>query len=344
MKVSNNIALSVMVLMAMTFLGSKVSGQAIHFSNFNQVGTILNPAQTGAYYGTARVGGVYRDQYRKVSGQPYSTTLLYVDAPITFIGKQHKSWLGLGGNAYIDQAGLAALNTLAYNLSAAYHYALDDNYRNVISIAASAGYANRRNDLMNSSLFFENEINNDGSIGGQTSQDRNAFAKNASFADVGVGAMLKYGLSDRANITVGTGVMHLNKPTVSFVSKEYNVPLRFNVHAGVDYAISNQLMVTPSVLFAKLGEAQQVQIQAMAGYQLNPTFLLKGGLGTRLQESVQLFLGAAFNRFDVGVSYDYTLSEISNAATGGALELALSYIFIKETKVASKPKFICPQL
>lgn len=341
---SKKIKVFLLAMIGLLGLDTNLWAQAIHFSHFDQAGFILNPAKTGAYYGTARVGGIYRDQYRKINSQPYSTTLLYVDSPISYVGKNNKSWLGVGATAYVDKVGLAKLSTNAINLTAAYHYALDQNYKNVISIAGTAGYTSRRNNLTNAKLLFEDEINPNGSIGGQTSKDRNTFGNNVSYLDAGAGIMLKSRISEKATLTLGSGLMHLNKPSVGLGTETVSMPLRINAHASIDLSVGEKLQLTPRVLYSKMSEAQQTQIQAIVGYQIKPDFMLKGGLGTRLNDAAQLFLGAEFNRFDVGIGYDYTISDLSNSTTGGALELAVSYIFIKERNVTSTPRFICPQL
>lgn len=323
---------------------ARIDAQAIHFSQFDKAGFIINPAKAGSFYGTARVGGIYRDQNRKISSHPFTTTQLYVDSPISFVGKNKRSWIGVGGMMYVDRVGLAALSTNSYNASAAYHYSLDAAYANVISVAGSFGYVQKSNDLGSGKLFFEDEVSPNGSIGGQSSQDRNTYAKNVSYMDISAGLLYKSRLSESMKLAIGTGIAHLNRPSVEFGTTATKMPIRINAHASLEKRFDDKLRVMPRIFFARMGQAQQIQAQAIAGYKINPSFELKGGLGTRIGDAVQVMLGAEFSTFDVGISYDYTISDIANANTGGALELALSYIFIKEKKVSSKPKLICPQL
>lgn len=320
-----------------------LAGQDIHFSQFDQAGFILNPAKVGSYYGSARVGGMYRDQFRRVSSKPYSTALLYVDSPISFVGKDKQSWLGVGAAAYVDRVGVAQLSTNSVLLSAGYHYALDTDYKTVISVAGSAGYNNRNNDLNRGDVFFEEEINGDGTIGDPSSVDRSTFANGMSYLDLGAGVMLQTRLNQKSALTVGSGLTHLNGPTSGF-GEGATLPIRVNAHASLDYTVSNKLEITPRVLYSVMGAADQIQLQALAGYKMRDNLKLKGGLGSRFGDAMQIFIGAEFDRFDVGLGYDFTVSDLTNSTSGGALELAASYIFMKERKVQSTPKFICPQL
>ncbi|MBK8562535.1 MAG: hypothetical protein IPN76_04125 [Saprospiraceae bacterium] len=53
----------------------------------------INPAFAGAYEGTFRIGGIYRDQARTAIGKSAYSTALCGDAPILMIGKRH--WIGV---------------------------------------------------------------------------------------------------------------------------------------------------------------------------------------------------------------------------------------------------------
>ena len=102
------------------FLFGHLHAQDIHWSLFNLSPLTLNPAHTGDFNGTFRVGGIIRDQARSVlSNEDYLTPSIHVDAPIIMLGK--RNWLGIGGMVYNDKAGTAALTTTSAMLSAAIH-------------------------------------------------------------------------------------------------------------------------------------------------------------------------------------------------------------------------------
>ena len=71
--------------------------QDLHFSYFQFQPVQLNPALTGAFEGTARIGGIFREQRRQVSNAPISTPSVYVDAPI-IRGFGKRDWIGIGSS------------------------------------------------------------------------------------------------------------------------------------------------------------------------------------------------------------------------------------------------------
>jgi len=92
------------LLFLLSGLFTQVSGQDIHWSLYNMSPLTLNPALTGGFLGTARVGGIYRDQAFNTTGTPgFTTPSFYADAPIVSIGK--RDWLGIGGMFFSDEAG-----------------------------------------------------------------------------------------------------------------------------------------------------------------------------------------------------------------------------------------------
>ena len=116
---------SVAFLVCAFLFSSVILSQDIHFSQFNFSPLTLNPALTGSYEGTARIGGIYRDQWRTDLANPYKTPSFYIDAPI-IKGLRAIDWVGVGMTVVSDEAGSTELKTGGSYLSAAYHLALDD--------------------------------------------------------------------------------------------------------------------------------------------------------------------------------------------------------------------------
>jgi len=91
---------SLLLFCSILFFGS-TQAQDIHWTMFDMSPLTLNPAFTGAYEGTFRVGGIYRSQWNSFT-TGFETPSVYVDAPILMIGK--KSWLAVGGIRMIWEA------------------------------------------------------------------------------------------------------------------------------------------------------------------------------------------------------------------------------------------------
>ena len=94
---------------AALFLTTSAMAQDIHFSQFGLSPLTLNPALTGAYEGTFRIGGIYRNQWSGiVKSGGYTTPSIYLDAPIVR-GFGKNDWLGAGLVVLQDKSGRGLL-------------------------------------------------------------------------------------------------------------------------------------------------------------------------------------------------------------------------------------------
>jgi len=320
-----------------------VKAQDIHFSLFDMSPLSLNPANTGAFEGSFRVGGIYRDQYRGVTAEQFSTPMFYIDAPVFTIGKRKKDWIGIGAMLFQDKAGLAQFQTSSAQFSVALHHTFDNSYKNVLTFGIQGGPVSRKIDLANAGLHFEDEAVN-GAFGGATSVDR-MLDGNANYTDFTVGVNFQSRVSEKTNFNIGASLGHLLQPDISFGgSNSFEQDMRIQVNAGLTRMLNEKFTISPSLYFTTLGPASQVQLQALGGYQFNDKFQLNFGGGYRLADAGQLILGAFINDIKVAASYDFTVSELSDARSGGAFELALGYIFKIYKDVEVKPIILCPHL
>ena len=83
--------------------------QDIHFTLHQMTPLAFNPANTGAFYGSYRLSGLYRDQYRSVTGKgAFMTPTISVDLPV-IRGFKKTDWVGVGLFIYSDKSGDAGL-------------------------------------------------------------------------------------------------------------------------------------------------------------------------------------------------------------------------------------------
>ncbi|HQU59713.1 MAG TPA: PorP/SprF family type IX secretion system membrane protein, partial [Saprospiraceae bacterium] len=127
----------------MAILGT-LQAQDIHYSLFNMSPLTMNPGLTGSFYGTVRVGGIYRGQWYNVSDATgFETPSFYADAPIVR-GFRKNDWVGVGIAVFNDKAGSVKLRTNASLISAAYHLGLGKDGNNVLTLGLQAGSVSRR--------------------------------------------------------------------------------------------------------------------------------------------------------------------------------------------------------
>ena len=123
---------------AILVLSGQLSAQDIHWSMYNMSPLTLNPANTGAFSGTFRIGGIYRDQWASViASNPYRTPSFYIDAPIVR-GFGKNDWIGIGAMLYSDEAGSGQLGTTSTQFSASYHLAMNKKATSILTFGTKS--------------------------------------------------------------------------------------------------------------------------------------------------------------------------------------------------------------
>lgn len=320
----------------------QLRSQDLHNTLFYMNPLHMNPAFSGAFEGTYRIGGIYRDQGRTVVTNAYSTPTLYIDAPILMIGKRH--WIGVGLLMFQDQAGDGKLRVSAGQLSGAFHASLDKKSKNVLTLGVQYGRVGRSlKDLAR--LNFDDEIRNkmpttDAVVGGGTEPK-------TDFTDINAGLLLKSKVNKTTDFNAGFSVRHLTSPAsdYNFGSSTVDFNMRFIAHAQLNTALNDKITLTPEIYYSSLSPASQFQAHAWAGYILKPDVKLNGGLGYRVGDSAQLLIGIDYKDFKAALGYDFTLSDLADAnSRQGGFEIAVNYIGKIYKKPKVKPVILCPHL
>lgn len=131
-----------------TAFGGGLQAQDVHYTLHNYAPLWLNPALTGSFYGSVRVGGIYRGQWHSIEGIQSPTA--YVDAPLAF-GLRKQDWIGVGLSLVNNRSpfdgmgpsgsgsGAADITENFFGFSVAYHLALDKKRQNVLTLGAQYG-------------------------------------------------------------------------------------------------------------------------------------------------------------------------------------------------------------
>lgn len=326
-------------------MGSLTSiGQDIHFTQYNMSPVSLNPALTGAFYGTYRIGGIYRNQWASVIS-PFSTPLFYIDAPI-LTGFRKSDWIGVGGVFLSDKAGKAKLGSSTFMGSVAYHFALNKKGTSILTLGVQGGKQSRTVSLTGKDIKFYEELDVDNPI---VSQDH-ALGEKAGFIDINAGLTLKTQMNNQTSMTLGFAVNHINNPKVSFggggSKDQVNLPQRFVGHGEFNFDLDKKWTMSPSFLYQSISTQSEANVQAMAGYKLIATkdknVKLNFGLGYRMGRNAEILLGVDYDNFKVGFAWDANTSPVTSNFNGG-YEIAASYIGKIYKKPKVNPVIFCPR-
>ncbi len=311
-----------------------VWAQDPQFSQFYATQVVLSPAFTGIADGP-RLALAYRMQWTAIPGY-YRTFAAAYDQPV-FFGRVRN---GLGLSFIADQAGEGNLTKLNVLLNYALHIELSKN--SALSLGLSGGIMQASIDFYR--LRFPDQIDpNAGFV--LPTQERNFF-ENRIHEDVNAGALWynKY-------VYVGTSVMHITQPQQRF----YNVPLpnpasarlpiRVNFFAGAQIPIDRNKEGKQSVGPAVMYRIQQPFQQLDLGFYVNldPVVL---GVWYRNQDAIIGLVGIQKGMVQVGYSYDYTISSLTNRISAGSHEVSLVLLFDKERRVGGmrhRRNYPCPR-
>ena len=349
--------LSRLIIIGLIYVGaSQLHAQDIHFSLFHMSPLSLNPAHTGAFSGTVRIGGIYRDQWASFLNDQFTTQLIYVDAPI-IRGFGANDWVGVGYTYHNDEAGsLSLINRGSFSFSAAYHKGLDKNGDNVLTLGIRAGSKTRElnteNILLGSEIDFAN-ADPASAARGLVTQDqglsRGEF--DANYFSLGVGLMLRSKLNDDANLELGFSIDDVTQGEYNLISTSAGSdgdkrPMSINGHGRLRYQLSDLWSITPGFLFRTIsGTKPEIGLQSWMGRKINDEFTLNFGAGYRFSDAAEVLVGVDYLQdLRVALSYDINLSSL-NAATNnnGGFELSAYYIIKLYKKPSADPAILCPK-
>ena len=339
-------------------LAAAAAGRAqdLHFSLLDFVPTWVNPALTGAYEGTARVGGLYRDQ-NIASGntRAYQTPSVYVDAPLLMIGE--KGWLGVGGTLIQDNAGLARLNTTWAQAAVSYHYILKESarrsQRTVLSIGLQGGILSRSADLGSDAIVLEEEQETalgGGGLGLGAGMERQGDNPNASGFDLGFGASLARRLDAERTVRLGVGLRHLVTPDYALASAEATRPTTVSLQGAYAQLLNEAYLVElQAFLQATGGGFVAAQLQGTVGkyFGEDKRRLVKAGLGVRLPARfVYPMIGFEVGDLKLAAAFDISANQLQTNAEGfqRGFEVGAQYVIKIYKEPVVERVILCPQI
>lgn len=336
----------------MAALGT-LKAQDVHYTLFDMSPLSLNPALTGAYQGTARVGGNYRSQWSSFLAADFlSTNSFFIDAPI-IRGFRKTDWVGVGMSTLTDQAGDTELKTSINGISASYHFALTKDAKTMLTLGLQGARVQR-------SLNFENVIFGDelqGELDGNPmlSEDK-GVSTDKNFFDINAGLLLRTALDDQSSLDVGLAFAHITRPVYNFVEDNDDPdaekrPMRITAHSTYRAQLTEKIGMAPSLLLQNSGGATEIVLQAWGNLLLKkeipadkqPEVKLNMGLGYRLGDAAQVLFGMDYGPLRVAGGFDLNTSQLNNATKGGGgFEVAAWYVFKIYKKPNTDPSILCP--
>ena len=312
------------------------SAQDTHYSQYFNVPLSLNPALTGKVDGTFRVGLDYRNQWFGLTndGSTYSTPSFFGDVPIRF---KNKDILGLGLNIVNDRSSGGRLSNFSGVISLAYHKALGKTNNHFLSFGLQGGLLQKKLDLANIRLADQIFLQNENITA--TSRD-NLQGSDGGF-DMNAGFHWSSKFSEKVSLNAGYAAMHFLQPEISFALSNDKLPLRHVAHLGADFSFSKHFGLLPFFTHMTQAKATENYFGLAMDFGFTHDVSMQLGAYYRMEDAVVPYLGLDIKGLKLGVSYDFTASDLQN--TSGGIEISIAYIGKYVAVPDVKPSLYCPR-
>jgi type IX secretion system PorP/SprF family membrane protein len=328
-------------VMAYFFCVFSALGQDLHFSQYYHSPLSANPANTGflpdADY---RMGIQYRNQWSSLMAQPYRTFSAFADGQI-FRNKFENGWLGVGALFMGDEAGSGVLRSAKAYGSVAYHQLLGNS--SLLGAGFNMGWSDKRIDV--SKLKFPDQFDGnffDGKLPTSVVLDNTSV----QYFDLQAGINYAYFPKEDIYFQFGFSLHHINRPKESFFSNseiDSRIPDRKIAFASGILKLNSSWIFSPSAYFTSQSGAREFSFGVMCNRDLSGdgSLQLLAGLYTRVGDAVIPSLGLQFNTTSICLTYDATISGLSNFnGRQGATEISI--IRKSDYPVSPGRQALCP--
>lgn len=321
----------------------------MHFSQFNEIPSLLNPALTGSEY-VMRAGIIYRNQWGSITvpyrtyGASYEMKFKASDWAKSdpYRSKSYKkafNRLAGGLSFFSDKAGDGGLGTNLVNLSLASFIKTGES--SMLSLGLQGSVIQRSVDF--NKFVFSNQYN--GTTYDRTPAPGEDYSShNFITPDVAAGVLWRYdreeetiGDNDQLSADLGFSMFHIIKPTQRFlVSSDDQLYSKYNAHGKMLIGIPRtRLGVAPSFMLTFQGKHKELLAGIMGKYYLKHDSKYTGyvkrssigiGLYYRNKDAVIFNFLLEYGQYAIGVSYDLNTSGLSKVSTlRGGPEIMLRF-------------------
>jgi type IX secretion system PorP/SprF family membrane protein len=346
MKIKNLLSISGILVLTC----SAVRSQDIHFSQYNQTPSLVNPALTGIS-NVLRASVIYKDQWRSVT-TPYKTYGASVEMKfkgsnwekagthMTKIYKKAFNRMAGGLSFYSDKAGDGNMGSTQINLSLATFIPL--NQYSSLSLGLQGSLVQRKIDY--SKLVFPDQYSGT-TYDPNMSQGETYGANNFIYPDFAGGIAWSYGYNEKAigannefRANIGASLYHFNQPKQKFLTDtRERLNMKYVFHGDFLIGVPNSnVALAPSYI----AQVQDPSLEIMGGLMIKYYFsqdskytgYLKRsaiGLGVyyRNNDAVVASLLIEYQQYAIGISYDLNTSKLREATTGrGGPEIFIRFV------------------
>jgi type IX secretion system PorP/SprF family membrane protein len=292
-------------------------GQDPSFSQFFSSPLNVNPALTGNINGDWRFISNVRDQWIGPAS-PYATGTVSFDSKIIqnkIPNVAEKNIMAVGGMLMYDYAMNGVVKSTYGSLNLSYNIKLsEDEYGRKQRLGVGFGGTYGHTYIDFSKLNFQEQFTG---TGFNTNLPSGETALTNTKAYVSASAGLLYTFStEKSNLDIGVAGYHLNKPKQTFLAdpNQY-LPVRAVFHANYETFLNERTVFNANGIYQFQNEAKYFSVGGALGYYVSDDqeTLFNAGLWYWSSNAIIPYLGMTYRDFQIGVSYDMTVSKLSQA-------------------------------
>ncbi len=315
------------------FISKTLPAQDPGFSQFFANPLYLNPAFAGTTE-LPRMALNYRNQWPQ-KGATYTTYSLSYDQLLK------NSNAGLGFQAMRDQELNNVINSNSASVIYSHHIKL--GYESFMTLGLQGGFTLKQFNLSN--LIFPSGIDQ---LSGEISEYILAGYSNETklFPDFAIGAVGQHG-----EYFWGASAHHISRPNESVIQGDQKgkIPVKATLHAGARLLrlhhglLSRIFTLSPNILYQQQGSFKQLNLGI---YMIEKSFLFGGWYRNNIDvrpDAIIALAGFAHEKFQVGYSFDLTLSKLSNYSYGSH-EISLIFYLGQKQEIPRRDKLLIPMI
>jgi type IX secretion system PorP/SprF family membrane protein len=291
-------------------------GQDPSFSQFFSSPLNINPALTANINSDWRLISNFRDQWIGPAS-PYVTGTVSYDSKVQNKSMdllEQNNYIGLGGMLMYDKAmgGVVKSTYGSFNLSYNIKLAEIGETKHRFGVGFGAIYGRRYIDF--SRIDFEEQFTGSG-FNTNLPTGESALSDMKPYISVSAGLLYSFS-SEKTNVDLGVAAFHLNRPKQTFLEDDkQRLPVRQVAHANFETFLSDRVVLNTNAIYQFQMEAKYFSVGGALGYYLGDAqgTLLNGGVWYWSDNAIVPYVGLAYKKFQVGVSYDVTISKLNQA-------------------------------
>lgn len=305
-----NLAAIVLSLLATV----SVMGQDPSFSQFFSSPLNINPALTAQSNSKWRFISNIRDQWIGPAS-PYTTGTASFDMSIMEEKIPEGSTWGAGLMMMYDQAMRGALKSTYLSLNTSYNITLSEgDATHRMGIGIGGIFANKRVDF--SKLSFGEQFVGYG-FDTNLPTGESALSNMKPYLSASVGLLYSV-TTGNSNFDIGAAGFHLNKPKQSVLEDpNQHLASRYVGHANFETYLNDQIILNTNAIYQRQENTSYVSFGGSLAYFLTgdpQDGVLSAGLWYWSKNAFIPFVGLSYGNLQFGLSYDITVSKLSQAA------------------------------